>query len=244
MKTNFKELVKKVVETARSFEGITEIKGNKGWISKVRPKVAKWFQAKMESHGWKMGYAWCAYFCELVWSEVYDNIGEYRKLFDKHFSGSATKTFKQFKNAGWEVGKTPEIGAICIWEHVKSGKASWKGHAAIVVGFDDKYIHTIDGNTNAAGSREGETVAFKKRKYNYRVQNGLQLVGFIYAPGTKGAIPFNSKKEGDLFREYVNNYYPEYASKIQLDRSGLFYNSYIRKAFEKYGKEYTELLKK
>lgn len=49
---------------------------------------------------------------------------------------------------------------------------------------------------------------------------------------------FTSKAEGDAFRVWVNTKYPLYAKSILLDNSGAFDNSYIRKAYEKYGAEY------
>ena len=49
---------------------------------------------------------------------------------------------------------------------------------------------------------------------------------------------FTSKSEGDAFRVWVNATYPLYAKSIFLDKSGDYDNSYIRKAYEKYGSEY------
>jgi hypothetical protein len=49
---------------------------------------------------------------------------------------------------------------------------------------------------------------------------------------------FTSKAEGDAFRVWVNTKYPIYATSILLDKSGAFDNSFIRKAYEKYGAEY------
>ena len=46
------------------------------------------------------------------------------------------------------------------------------------------------------------------------------------------------KTLGDKFRNWVNDNYPQYAKEIQLDRSGSYDNSYIRKAFSKYGGEF------
>jgi len=53
-------------------------------------------------------------------------------------------------------------------------------------------------------------------------------------------IPFNNKSEGDAFRGYVNDNYSTYAREIDLDRSGSYNNSYIQKAWEKYGAEYSK----
>lgn len=55
---------------------------------------------------------------------------------------------------------------------------------------------------------------------------------------TKKEIPFKNREEGDKFRSWVNDNYPEYAKSIDLDRSGSFNNSYIKRAWDKYGEEY------
>jgi hypothetical protein len=55
--------------------------------------------------------------------------------------------------------------------------------------------------------------------------------------------PFQNKAEGDKFRAWVNDNYPKYAKEIDLDRSGDFNNSYIKKAYAKYGAKYTQSVK-
>ena len=133
----------------------------------------------------------------------------------------------------------PEKGAVVIWRFKKNGKASWTGHAGIVVDFDDRYIYTVEGNTNDDGSREGGVVAEKKRRYAYNVKNGLELYGFVYPPGIEEpGVPFYNKKEGDEFRRFVNDVYPEIAKQISLDRSGSFYNSFIRRAYSQLSEEW------
>lgn len=58
-------------------------------------------------------------------------------------------------------------------------------------------------------------------------------------PETKtSSLPFKNSVEGNQFREWVNNTHPEYAKSIGLDRQGSHTNSYIQKAWLKYGKEY------
>lgn len=51
-------------------------------------------------------------------------------------------------------------------------------------------------------------------------------------------IPFKNREEGDKFRVWVNDNYPSYAKKIDLDRSGSFNNNFIKTAWKQYGKEY------
>lgn len=227
-----KQLQNRVVDVALGYVGMQEIKGNLGWTSEA-------FETKMESVGWRSTHAWCAYFSELVWSEVYDVHGVSSEL-DDLFSGSATKTYRQFEESGWNVGTVPVKGSVVIWRFVKNGKASWKGHAGIVVDFNDSYMTTVEGNTNADGSREGEVVAKKRRKYNFKVRNGLELVGFIYPPGIEPHVPFLDKEEGDEFREWVNNYHPQAAKRLDLDHRGSWFNSFITRAWEELGSVYDD----
>lgn len=50
--------------------------------------------------------------------------------------------------------------------------------------------------------------------------------------------PFKNKSEGDAFRNWVNDNYPDYAKSIDLDRSGKYNNATIQKAWKKYGSAY------
>lgn len=54
--------------------------------------------------------------------------------------------------------------------------------------------------------------------------------------------PFTNTEEGNAFRGWVNDNYPDYAKSIELDRTGNYDNSYIRKAFAKYGAQYQQSL--
>ena len=50
--------------------------------------------------------------------------------------------------------------------------------------------------------------------------------------------PFSNKEEGNDFREWVNKKHPKYAKEINLGKSGSHTNSYILKAYKKFGKDY------
>ncbi len=54
--------------------------------------------------------------------------------------------------------------------------------------------------------------------------------------------PFTNTTEGNAFRGWVNDNYPAYAREIDLDRTGQYDNSYIRKAYVKYGAVYQQSL--
>lgn len=53
-----------------------------------------------------------------------------------------------------------------------------------------------------------------------------------------GAMPFTNKTEGNRFRGWINDNFPNYAQKIDLDRTGSYNNSYIQQAWDKYGAQY------
>ena len=46
--------------------------------------------------------------------------------------------------------------------------------------------------------------------------------------------------EGNAFRGWINDTYPAYAKEIDLDRTGSYNNSYITKAWKKYGTQYAQ----
>lgn len=67
-----------------------------------------------------------------------------------------------WNNAAKEIkSSTPSIGSVFIMDFGKG-----LGHTGIVEKFDDKFIYTIEGNTNDTGSREGIEVCRRKRARN------------------------------------------------------------------------------
>ncbi|HRH52611.1 MAG TPA: hypothetical protein PLN38_04795 [Chitinophagales bacterium] len=67
-----------------------------------------------------------------------------------------------------------------------------------------------------------------------------------YAHPTTGlfggyTFPFKTIAQGNDFRAWVNKKYPDYARSIQLDVKGSL-NSYVQKAWDKYGWEYKTIL--
>jgi hypothetical protein len=52
------------------------------------------------------------------------------------------------------------------------------------------------------------------------------------------STPFETTSDGNAFRFWVNFNYPDYARTIDLDLTGEYNNSYIKKAYMKYGIEY------
>lgn len=229
---------KQIVKVAESFVGQQEIKGNEGFKN---PK----FQKLMESVGWVRSHAWCAYFGELCWTLSIKDDQDTLKLIEKLFSGSAIRTLQKFEDAGFQRSSKPIAGSIAIWQTRKNGIKMSTGHVGVVVSSDEKTFTTIEGNTNAGGGREGEVVAKKVRPFNWDVYSGLELQGFIHpipaGKQTTKSKPFKNKKEGDKFREWFNDNFPNEAKEIDLDRSGSHTNEYILKAYEIGGKLYSEI---
>lgn len=167
-------LADRVVRIAISLVGQKEVSGNAGFQDAG-------FLKRMTEVGWKKGEAWCAYTGEIVWKEAFTKDHPLYPELDKLFSASATKTFANFKaSKNFKTGQEPKKGALVIWQHGKG----WQGHLAIVVEEMDKPdFKTVEGNTNAAGGREGIEVAEKERKTGEPFKSkGLNLLGFVYLP--------------------------------------------------------------
>lgn len=75
----------------------------------------------------------------------------------------------------------PVRGSVVVFAHVDdNGKQDGKGHVAIVERvMPDGYVGTIEGNTNAAGSRNGDRVARQVWRWADGKRGKLKLVGFI-----------------------------------------------------------------
>lgn len=168
-------LVKKILETAKSYIGQKEKAGNAGFIDPA-------FEAKMKAMGWQASQSWCAYFAELCWKSGFTVLKHpHLQLIDRLFSPSATATAANFMNNDlFKTGKKPKPGALAIWKHGNT----WKGHIGIVSEvLKDGTFKCIEGNTNAAGSREGIMVAEKIRPVETTFKAaGLNLICFVYVP--------------------------------------------------------------
>jgi hypothetical protein len=225
----------KIVDAAKAEIGQQEIKGNKGFVDED-------FEERMREIGFQTGHAWCSYFAELIWKEGYSDDPEMLKFIKKTFSGSSYRTLKKFRELNMD-SKTAVPGSVVIWRKKKNGEYTWQGHVGIVTEVHDDFFMSIEGNTNAAGSRDGEVVALKKRKYDWEKTSGLELAAFIHPVDVlvvAPTIPFKSKSEGDAFREWVNDNHQDVAEELDLDRSGSYNNEYIKKAWSRLYKEYQD----
>jgi surface antigen len=167
-------LIDRIVEAARSIVGQKETPGNSGFKDPA-------FQKQMEAVGWQKLQSWCSYTGELIWKTAFNKDHRLYPAIDKLFSGSAVATFANFEHSDlFETGQEPRVGALAIWRH----GSGWQGHLGVVVLVVDKNnFRSVEGNTNAAGGREGIEVAEKSRATGLPFNpSGLNLIGFIYPP--------------------------------------------------------------
>lgn len=107
-----------------------------------------------------------------------------------------------------------------LWKR-KKDKAKAEEEAKAKSEADAKAKAEADANANAnqGGSGSGSG------------SGGGSTTGFTF--------PFTTVTEGNAFRSWVNKTYPDYAKSIKLDPTGTL-NSFVQKAWDKYGAEYTK----
>ena len=86
---------------------------------------------------------------------------------------------------------------------------------------------------------------YKKIKDNRDAERGSEvdeeINTFEVVQGNENSnekTPFKNKAQSDLFRQFVNRFYPSYAQEIDLDLTGDSDNAFMRKAWGKYGETY------
>ena len=163
-----------VIAIAKKHVGDAELPGNGGWHNKR-------LEEAMRDFGWQRGWAWCALFSEYVWRTAAQNakMEALDKRLDVLFSASAVVSWRNFDAAeDFETrhgGKilSPKSGDLVYWQHGSTAQ----GHAGIVLSASGNRMMTIEGNTNAAGSREGTVVAIKSRPVGN--DGALRVLGFV-----------------------------------------------------------------
>lgn len=159
-----------LVEVARLDIGKKEKPGNTGFHDPLLEK-------EMRAVGWVPGYAWCACILE-KW--VWQAHPEMKEKVKGLFVPSAVNTYKNLVGSGYDRTMVPEVGRLVFWQKMDDGKALWTGHCGIVSSVTSPTTFlSIEGNTNSAGSREGDSVQEKARKVDPSVQDGLKVIGFI-----------------------------------------------------------------
>jgi hypothetical protein len=162
-----------VTEAALALIATATVEANKG-VREVGKNAGPDVEKYLHCLGMTKGSPWCAAF--VSWC-VMTSRGLPKP--PKWCSGSAVSLFQMSgKNA---VKVTPvdadyksKVKPGYIWSRAQDAtaaaaarKGSWcQGHTGIVVAVDAIGFHTIEGNTNAAGSREGDGVYRKLHKWS------------------------------------------------------------------------------
>lgn len=133
------ELITEVLKIAAKQVGVQENPRNSNRGKKV--------EAYLASIGLGGGYAWCMAFVYWCTKEAAKTLETTNPLFK---TGGVLYQWNQRKKL--QVTR-PKVGDIFIMQF-KGGA----GHTGFVTKVEGKYIHTIEGNTNNAGSREGDGV--------------------------------------------------------------------------------------
>jgi hypothetical protein len=139
------------------------------------------FQEMMKKVGWKSGEAWCMYLAKAVHMDAFKK--ESANI-NSILTGSTQTSWNNAKNDTTGTYKVvtsgnPQKGDIAIWQNTSNPST---GHAGIVIGRSGETFKTVEGNTNLAGSREGDKVLIKERPLAYGEKisgSNLKLLGFI-----------------------------------------------------------------
>jgi hypothetical protein len=171
----------KVLEIARKFVGLHEIKPNAQWTSKDIPNAAQLSDeliVLMKKTGWLPGWAYCAAFVDAVYREAFKDDKAKLAIIKKCISPAVMTTYKDSKKY---FSLTPTPGCIFIMQMKNGGT----GHCGIVGdSIKSDSFSTIEGNTGpgaavAAKDREGDGIYAKARAMNFKHSDGLHLLGFI-----------------------------------------------------------------
>jgi len=176
-----------ITEIANAYIGEKEKHNNRGFEN-------PFLETKMKSKqiGWRRGWPWCAAIVKLWVIEYYQQgnalLTDEQKKYISSLSVGVLRSYQSLKKtfpALWSASPSPDT--IVCWQHYNNGRPTMFGHTGICTSssivYDDgrEVFRTIEGNTNAAGSRNGDRVAVKERTVS-RVapNNGLELLGFFH----------------------------------------------------------------
>jgi hypothetical protein len=152
--------VQTVIDLAKGQVGVHEGYSNGHW-NNIQP-----YSAQVPGLAWSNGYAWCDVF--VCWVFYKAGLTDFPIA---AYTGTST--------AGWKArnrwSEYPAIGA-----QVMFGANGGNVHTGIVIGYDANTITTVEGNTNANGSPEGDGVYIKTHRrtdpyvygYGYPVYDG------------------------------------------------------------------------
>lgn len=163
------------LDVARKYLGIKEYGKNQGFS--LQTEDQRGFEQSMRKMGWRPGMAWCAFFIKLC---VQESLGT---KYSHEMNGSVHQTFNRLLELKLFKKKTLNYqkGDLVFWD---AGEK--RGHCGIVASTYPSQLVTIEGNTNKAGSREGDGVHTKQRSIQGTAK--WTLLGFL-SPINNKPIP-------------------------------------------------------
>ena len=146
------------------------------------------------------------------------------------YKKSGEEYFYKLKNAtDWTKasGKGLESIKTKVYKEGNTSKSDWSKYPCVVnfegaqkkEGKDLGIYYVINGDNFFNNGRRGKD----GKMVNYSCEDDMFVA--------KAAFPFTDKVAGDKFRAWMNNYYPKASKIIDLDKSGPFNNSYMKKAW-------------
>jgi len=162
-----KNLANEIVRIAKHEVGIEEVNGTNCGVRVDEYKAATWLDPTK-------GWPWCAAFVCWVVREALESAG-----------AKETKTFKRPQTAGawdfenWSLKQDPTT-----WTRKPHGGDIQPGDIVVFkfshIGFavsspdDNGYVRTVEGNTDASGSREGGGV-FAKARHVSKIRSRIRF---------------------------------------------------------------------
>ena len=151
----------RVIAIAEGYEGVRETSENRG------PHINQW----LAELGINFAAPWCMAFVQGCFRQAALEMGIDDPL--KPDTAGVLDLWNRVPK-GWRVGPlNGRAGDIMILDF-----GGGKGHTGIVTGYKNGMYITVEGNTNDAGSRDGDCVAEKYRKK----YNSPRLKGFVRVP--------------------------------------------------------------
>lgn len=142
-------------------------------IKETKPNSSKLVDSFLSTVGLNPGYAWCAAFVHHDAKLTCKAMNVSTKL---QKSASARMTFRLSKNLGIRASQdvAGQEGQIICFQKPNS----MYGHIGIVTKrLQGNFVETIEGNTNSAGSRDGDGVYRKVRPI--KGYNSLRVEGYL-----------------------------------------------------------------
>jgi len=141
------ELIQKVSATYTSQIGVRELTGHNDGVM-----VEKY----LATTGFAKGYAWCASF--VSWSFNESGVTAIKSAWAPSWFPPDKTIFIRGKLNKSKPGKADVFGLLYT-----TFTPPRIGHVGFIDGEDGEYYITVEGNTNSAGSREGDGVYRKRR---------------------------------------------------------------------------------